>query len=159
MAKLSVGPNEPVDSDLRLKEDVRRIGTTVHDLPLYAFRYRGQDGAYEGVMAQDVLPVRPDAVTVGPDGYFRVSYEKLGLELRPISGATLLDLAKDASGEKISGLARALGPNFPDDGGGGNASDVRLKEAISQVGTTVHGLPLYSFRYRGEEGTYEGVMA
>jgi hypothetical protein len=30
-------------------------------------------------MAQEVRTVRPDAITVGRDGYLRVSYERLGL--------------------------------------------------------------------------------
>jgi len=31
------------------------------------------------MIAQEVRTVRPDAVTVGRDGYLRVSYERLGL--------------------------------------------------------------------------------
>jgi hypothetical protein len=65
-----------------LKEDIRHVGTTAHDLPLYTFRYRGQAGIYEGVMAQDVLAVRPDAVTIGDDGFYRVDYTKLGIAFR-----------------------------------------------------------------------------
>jgi len=72
----------PIPSDVRLKEDIRQIGTTVHDLPLYTFSYRGQVGIYEGVMAQDVLAVRPDAVVVGADGFYRVDYAKLGASFR-----------------------------------------------------------------------------
>ena len=58
------------------------MGTTAHNLPLYAFRYIGNDDQYEGVMAQDVLKVMPAAVIVGEDGYYRVNYEMLGIELR-----------------------------------------------------------------------------
>jgi hypothetical protein len=153
----SNGPQLPV-SDLRLKEDIRRIGSTVHDLPLYSFRYRGQEGAYEGVMAQDVLPVRPDAVVMGVDGFYRVDYDKLGIAMRRLDGNTpnLLDLAKNESGSNISKLSKSFGPNPPDDS---DESDLRLKEDISRIGTTVHDLPLYTFRYRDREGTYEGVMA
>jgi hypothetical protein len=152
-----MGPTLPT-SDLRLKDDIRRIGTTVHDLPLYTFKYRDQDDTYEGVMAQDVLPVRPDAVSVGPDGFYRVSYDKLGIAMRRLDGEypSLLDLANSESGQRISNLAKAFGPNPPDDG---VDSDLRLKEDISRIGTTVYDLPLYTFRYRHREGTYEGVMA
>ena len=69
-------------SDIRLKTDIRRVGTTAHDLPLYTFRYIGKDGQYEGVMAQDVLKVMPIAVSVGEDGYYRVNYVMLGIEMR-----------------------------------------------------------------------------
>jgi hypothetical protein len=80
---LSDGPPLPV-SDIRLKEDVAVVGVTAHGLPLYTFRYRGQTGVYEGVMAQDVIDVRPDAVAIGADGFYRVDYAKLGIECRRI---------------------------------------------------------------------------
>lgn len=77
------GPPVPV-SDIRLKEDVAVVGSTVHGLSLYTFRYRGQPELYEGVMAQDVIKVRPDAVLVGSDGFYRVDYARLGIECRLI---------------------------------------------------------------------------
>ena len=33
-------------------------------------------------MAQDVLKVMPMAVSVGDDGYYRVNYKMLGIEMR-----------------------------------------------------------------------------
>jgi len=75
-----VGTKTP--SDLRLKTDIQRIGTAAHGLPLYSFRYVGEAGLYEGVMAQDVLGVMPAAVSVAEDGYYRVDYELLGIPFR-----------------------------------------------------------------------------
>jgi Chaperone of endosialidase len=72
----------PTQSDIRLKTDIRQVGTTAHNLPLYTFRYIGKDGQYEGVMAQDVLKVMPLAVSVGQDGYYRVDYDMLGIAMR-----------------------------------------------------------------------------
>jgi hypothetical protein len=72
------------ESDVRLKEDVRQVGFTAHGLPYYSFRYIDRPGVYEGVMAQDVLGVMPDAVLLGDDGYLRVNYEKLGVTFRRI---------------------------------------------------------------------------
>jgi len=72
-------------SDIRLKEDIQRVGTTVHGLALYQFRYRGRTELYEGVMAQDVLKVMPDAVVGGTDGYLRVNYALLGAPFRQVS--------------------------------------------------------------------------
>ena len=77
-----MGPPPPPPSDIRLKTDIRQVGTTAHNLPLYTFKYIGKDDHYEGVMAQDVLNVMPTAVSVGEDGYYRVNYEMLGIELR-----------------------------------------------------------------------------
>ena len=71
-------------SDIRLKHDLQLVGTTVYGLPLYDFQYNGQQGTYEGVMAQDVLKVKPEAVTTGADGYYRVNYRMLGLKLKRI---------------------------------------------------------------------------
>ena len=85
LAKLlsKIGEEGPLPkSDIRLKTDIRQVGTTAHNLPLYTFRYIGKDGQYEGVMAQDVLKVMPIAVSVGEDGYYRVNYDLLGIEMR-----------------------------------------------------------------------------
>jgi hypothetical protein len=50
-------------SDRRLKRDIRRVGETpMMRLPLYAFRYVWDDILHVGVMAQDVLKVKPEAV-------------------------------------------------------------------------------------------------
>jgi hypothetical protein len=81
-----LGPSVADDSsDLRLKEDVRCIGTTVFGLPLYQFKYIGAPETYEGVMAQDVLQVMPSAVSRGADGYYRVNYGALGTSMRRVS--------------------------------------------------------------------------
>jgi hypothetical protein len=71
-------------SDIRLKHNLKLVGVTVFDLPLYDFEYNGQHGTYEGVMAQDVLKVKPLAVSIGADGYYRVNYQMLGLKLKHI---------------------------------------------------------------------------
>ena len=71
-------------SDIRLKTNIHRVGTTVMNLPLYSFEYRGKHGTYIGVMAQDVLKVEPSAVSMGSDGYYRVNYQKLGIEMLQI---------------------------------------------------------------------------
>jgi hypothetical protein len=72
-------PKKPSDS--RLKENVTRIGTTRHGLPFYTFSYRGCTEVYAGVMAQDVLKVMPEAVSVSDNGYYAVDYGKLNLRM------------------------------------------------------------------------------
>ena len=72
-------------SDIRLKEDVRRVGSTVFGLSLYQFRYRGKPETYEGVMAHEVLQVMPRAVSVAADGFYRVNYDALGINMRRVS--------------------------------------------------------------------------
>lgn len=71
-------------SDERLKTDIRQVGVTAHDLPLYRFSYIGVDGTYEGVMAQDVAKVMPGAVKPFAHGFLAVDYGMLGIEMRRI---------------------------------------------------------------------------
>ena len=71
-------------SDIRLKTDFYRVGTTVLGLPLYRFQYRNRPGVYLGVMAQDVLKVEPLAVSIGADGYYMVDYGKLGIAMERV---------------------------------------------------------------------------
>ena len=56
--------------------DDKRIGTADNGLPLYLFRYKGQPETHFGLMAQDVLHVKPDAVMTMPSGYMAVDYAK-----------------------------------------------------------------------------------
>jgi len=79
----SVG-DDGLPSDVRLKHDVRRVGTTVFGLPLYRFKYIGRPETYEGVMAHEVRRVMPDAVSRGADGYDRVDYGALGTSMRQV---------------------------------------------------------------------------
>jgi hypothetical protein len=66
-------------SDLRLKHDLVLLGRLDDGLGYYRFVYNGGHTAYVGVMAQEVETVMPKAVSVGADGYLRVSYDMLGL--------------------------------------------------------------------------------
>lgn len=49
-------------SDIRMKEDITRVGYTDEGLPIYKFRYTGQPHMFMGVMAQDVEKWDPEAV-------------------------------------------------------------------------------------------------
>jgi hypothetical protein len=64
-------------SDMRLKENIRRIGALANGLATYAFNYIGGKAQQFGVMAQEVLFVKPEAVSIGDDGYMRVDYRKV----------------------------------------------------------------------------------
>lgn len=81
-APLAGPPVQP--SDVRLKEDITPVGASDAGIPLYTFRYRNRPGLYRGVMAQDVLKTRPDAVVVDEDGFYKVDYAKLGIEFRRV---------------------------------------------------------------------------
>ena len=64
-------------SDIRLKENIKRIGTLANGLATYAFNYIGDAAQQFGVMAQEALNVIPEAVSVDRDGFYMVDYSKV----------------------------------------------------------------------------------
>lgn len=64
-------------SDRRAKTDIKRIGQTDTGVPIYQFRYKHGGPTQIGYMAQDLLETHPEAVSIGPDGFYRVQYEKV----------------------------------------------------------------------------------
>jgi len=72
-----VGTAFALKSDMRLKENIEPVGKLPSGIGVYKFDYI--DGAKDqiGVMAQEVLPIIPEAVLVGDDGYYMVDYGKL----------------------------------------------------------------------------------
>lgn len=49
-------------SDARAKTDIRRVGMTDGGLPIYTYRYKGDDRGQMGVLAQDVAAMQPHAL-------------------------------------------------------------------------------------------------
>lgn len=60
-------------SDRRLKTDIKRVGTTDSGLPVYTYKYKGDNTTQMGVMAQDVEKVNPEAVAEF-NGFKAVNY-------------------------------------------------------------------------------------
>ena len=75
----------PAPSDIRLKEDITRVGTNYLGLGVYHYRYKGLDGVWEGVMAHEVAVMHPGAIKLLPYGYKAVNYAKLGLEMKRVA--------------------------------------------------------------------------
>jgi hypothetical protein len=69
-------------SDRRIKTDIEPHGERGGHA-WYKFRYVWEDPGtvHEGVMAQEVMQTRPDAVSKHPMGFFVVDYATLGLEM------------------------------------------------------------------------------
>lgn len=74
-----------INSDARLKEDVVFIGRAPQGFSLYLFHYKQEfrddwgHGRQFGVMADEIEAIMPDAVSVHPNGYKMVDYDKLGI--------------------------------------------------------------------------------
>ena len=81
------GSMNMVKSDIRMKQNIARIGSHPLGFGLYLFDYKpGVGGArwagrQFGVMAQEVEAVMPSAIVTYADGYKRVNYPMLGIEL------------------------------------------------------------------------------
>jgi len=58
------------------------LGRLDNGLGYYRFAYNGSEKSYVGVIAQEVRALRPDAVFRDRDGYLRVYYERLGIDLQ-----------------------------------------------------------------------------
>ncbi len=69
-------------SDKRLKENIEYVGEE-NGHKIYDFKYKGKEGRYRGVMAQDVMEIAPHAVSE-IDGYYAVNYDKIGIEFRRV---------------------------------------------------------------------------
>jgi hypothetical protein len=70
-------------SDIRLKQNIERVGFDERtQLPIYEFEYKANPGErFRGVMAHEAEVNFPEAVTIGPDGYKAVFYERLGMQM------------------------------------------------------------------------------
>lgn len=73
-------------SDMRLKDNIKKIGKLDNGLNVYNYNYIGDDKLWIGVMAQEVELIQPEAL--GPrtaDGYMTVNYDKINLEERLVA--------------------------------------------------------------------------
>ena len=64
----------PMASDVRLKENIIKVGNSPSGINIYEWNYIGKPQRYRGVMAQEILERHPEAVALQPDGYMSVYY-------------------------------------------------------------------------------------
>ncbi|WP_273754497.1 MULTISPECIES: tail fiber domain-containing protein [unclassified Bartonella] len=71
-------------SDFRAKENIVQVGQR-DGYKLYEYNYKGYPERYRGVMAQDVLKLKPEAVFLHKaTGFLHVDYSKLGFEIERV---------------------------------------------------------------------------
>jgi len=64
-------------SDVRLKEDIKLVGETFDGQPIFSYRYKSGGPKVMGLMAQEVLKHKPEAVARDPEsGMLGVNYDK-----------------------------------------------------------------------------------
>lgn len=72
-------------SDVNLKENIELVGKDDDTgLNLYEFNYIGDERRFQGVMAQEVVEVMPEAVIETPTGHLAVNYAMLGIEMKEV---------------------------------------------------------------------------
>jgi len=79
----------PAVSDIRMKKNITKIGTSSSGLSIYKFRYIDSlenKGFYQGVIAQDLLDTKfESAVKLLSNGYYGVDYSKLDVEFKRLT--------------------------------------------------------------------------
>jgi len=69
-------------SDRRLKTDIVALGDTESGIKLYSWKYRSDlVTTWVGVMAQELLESYPEALARGEDGFWRVRYDKIDVQM------------------------------------------------------------------------------
>ena len=74
----------PMASDVRLKENITKVGNSPSGINIYEWNYKGNTQRYRGVMAQEILERHPEAVALQPDGYLSVYYGKIDVKMEKV---------------------------------------------------------------------------
>jgi len=87
--ELSAGPLLPIlsiPSDISLKTNILKIGTSELGLNIYTFNYIGDNDVYQGVIAQDLIETEfEDALIIDDNGKYLVDYSKIDVEFKKIN--------------------------------------------------------------------------
>lgn len=72
-------------SDIFLKENIIPMGME-NNIPVYIWQYKGADRAwYYGVIAQQILQIKPSAVSLMSDGFLAVDYNQIQIHFRRLT--------------------------------------------------------------------------
>ena len=73
-----------VPSDIKVKENINKVGKSPQGYSIYEFNYIGDAQRYRGVMAQDVVKQHPMAVEVMSSGYLGVNYDLIDVNMEEV---------------------------------------------------------------------------
>ena len=74
----------PMASDIRLKENIIKVGNSPSGINIYEWNYKGKPQKYRGVMAQELLKSHPEAVSLCPNGFLGVYYGKIDVKMEKV---------------------------------------------------------------------------
>ena len=74
-----------IGSDIRIKDNIQKIGKSIDGYNIYKFRYNNSTQEYIGVMAQEVQRKKPEAVAKLNDDTYVVDYSQIDVEFREVA--------------------------------------------------------------------------
>jgi hypothetical protein len=78
-------PTVPIQSDIRLKENINKTGISKSGIPIYTFNYKNDNTLWSGTMAQDLLSMGiNEAVSIMDNGYYGVNYNKIDVDFKKL---------------------------------------------------------------------------
>jgi hypothetical protein len=73
-------------SDISYKENINLIGQSPSGINIYTFNYIGEDGLYEGVIAQELIGTKFEStLSLNEEGKYLVDYSKIDVEFKKIN--------------------------------------------------------------------------
>lgn len=73
-------------SDISFKENLKLIGKSPNGINIYQFNYIGEEGLYEGIIAQELIGTEYEsALSLNEDGKYLVDYNKIDVEFKKIN--------------------------------------------------------------------------
>jgi hypothetical protein len=72
-------------SDISFKENITLVGKSPNGINIYQFNYIGEEGLYEGIVAQELIGTQFDsALSLNEDGKYLVDYNKIDVEFKKL---------------------------------------------------------------------------
>ena len=72
-------------SSKKLKDNITQIGTSIQGHNIYKFNYKGNPRKYIGVIAEEVLEIKPEAVGTMPNGFLGVNYNLIDVQFKEVA--------------------------------------------------------------------------
>jgi hypothetical protein len=86
--QVQYNPNNPavggLPSDINLKEDIKLIGKSNNRINIYSFKYKNQEGYYQGVIAQELIGTEFENALIFDGTYYSVDYSKIDVEFKSL---------------------------------------------------------------------------
>jgi hypothetical protein len=99
-------------SDRRLKREIRQIGVSPSGLAIYSFRYVWGGPIFVGVMAQDLVAMRPEAVIEDESGYLMVDYDKIDVKMTSLDSHDEVQASAPALFARRRAADRVFGAHY-----------------------------------------------